>query len=159
MRLDIRLENGVQQVWLNGENVSEEIRAEQVGMAASAVAVHPAVRAFLLDAQRAMAARQNVLMDGRDIGTVVLPHATVKIFLTATPEARAARRLKELRDKGLPAELADVLADIRRRDDQDTHRAAAPLRQAGDAIPVDTSEIGIEESFALLKATILAHLG
>ncbi len=159
VRLDIRLENGVQQVWLNGENVSEEIRAEQVGMAASAVAVHPAVRAFLLDAQRAMAARQNVLMDGRDIGTVVLPHATVKIFLTATPEARAARRLKELRDKGLPAELADVLADIRRRDDQDTHRAAAPLRQAGDAIPVDTSEIGIEESFALLKATILAHLG
>ena len=159
VRLDIRLENGVQQVWLNGENVSEEIRAEHVGMAASAVAVHPAVRAFLLDAQRAMAARQNVLMDGRDIGTVVLPHATVKIFLTATPEARAARRLKELRDKGLPAELADVLADIRRRDDQDTHRAAAPLRQAGDAIPVDTSEIGIEESFALLKATILAHLG
>lgn len=157
--LDIRLEDGAQLIWLNGADVSEAIRTEQVGMAASAVAAHPAVRAFLLDTQRGLATRQNVLMDGRDIGTVVLPNATVKIFLTATPEARAARRLKELQEKGQPADFETVLADIRQRDYQDSHRAAAPLKQAEDALLVDTSSTGIEESFALLKSTILAHIG
>lgn len=158
IHLDIRLEEGTQHIYLNGEDVSEAIRTEQCGMAASAVAAHPAVRAFLLDTQRDLAARQDVLMDGRDIGTVVLPNATVKIFLTATPEARAARRLTELRQKGQPAEYDKVLADIRQRDYQDSHRAVAPLRQAEDAILVDTSEIGIEESFALLKKTVLENI-
>ena len=136
VHLDIRLEEGAQHIYLNGEDVSEAIRTEQCGMAASAVAAHPAVRAFLLDTQRELAARQDVLMDGRDIGTVVLPNATVKIFLTATPEARATRRLAELRQKGQPAEYDKVL----------------------DAILVDTSEIGIEESFALLKKTVLENI-
>lgn len=158
VHLDIRLEEGAQHIYLNGEDVSAAIRTEQCGMAASAVAAHPAVRAFLLDTQRELAARQDVLMDGRDIGTVVLPNATVKIFLTATPEARATRRLAELRQKGQPAEYDKVLADIRQRDYQDSHRAVAPLRQAEDAILVDTSEIGIEESFALLKKTVLENI-
>lgn len=157
IQLDIRLEDGTQHVYLNGEDVSEAIQAEEIGMAASAVSAHPAVRAFLLDTQRGLAANQNVLMDGRDIGTVVLPHATVKIFLTASAEARAQRRCKELQDKGQPADFATVLADIRQRDDQDTNRAVAPLRQAEDAIRVDTSDIDFDQSFAVLKRTILEH--
>lgn len=157
IQLDIRLEDGTQHVYLNGEDVSEAIRAEEIGMAASAVSAYPAVRAFLLDTQRGLAANQNVLMDGRDIGTVVLPHATVKIFLTASAEARAQRRCKELQDKGQPADFATVLADIRQRDDQDTNRAVAPLRQAEDAIRVDTSDIDFDQSFAVLKRTILEH--
>ena len=158
IRLDIRLEAGTQHVYLNGEDVSEAIRAEEIGMAASAVSAHPAVREFLLDTQRGLAANQNVLMDGRDIGTVVLPHATVKIILTASAEARAQRRCKELQDKGQPADFATVLADIRQRDDQDTHRAVAPLRQAEDAIRIDTSDIDFDQSFAVLKRTILEHI-
>lgn len=128
-------------------------------MAASAVGANPAVRAFQLDTQRALAKSRDVLMDGRDIGTVVLPDATVKIFLTASPEARAQRRFAELQAKGEQADFETVLADIRRRDDQDTHRAAAPLRQAEDAVLVDTSELDIEQSFTLLKNTILDRIG
>lgn len=158
IHLDIRPGQGAQQILLNGEDVTETVRQEQVGMAASDVSAHPAVRAFLLETQRALAARSNVLMDGRDIGTVVLPDATVKIFLTATPEARAQRRLAELQAKGLAADYATVLADIRLRDDQDTHRAVAPLRQAADAVLLDTSAIGLEESYALLKKTVLEHI-
>ena len=158
IRLDIRLVEGTQHVYLNGEDVSEAIRAEEIGMAASAVSAHPPVRAFLLETQRGLAANQNVLMDGRDIGTVVLPHATVKIFLTASAEARAQRRCKELQEKGQPAEYETVLADIRQRDDQDTHRAVAPLKQAEDAIRVDTSDIDFDQSFAVLKRTILEHI-
>lgn len=157
IRLDIRLEDGAQHVYLNGEDVSTAIRAEQIGMAASAVSAHGPVRAFLLETQRSLAAGQNVLMDGRDIGTVVLPNATVKIFLTASAEARARRRCKELQEKGQPADYATVLADIRQRDEQDTHRAIAPLRQAADAIRIDTSEIDFEQSVALLKRTIQEH--
>ena len=153
IHLDIRPGQGAQQILLNGEDVTETVRQEQVGMAASDVSAHPAVRAFLLETQRALAARSNVLMDGRDIGTVVLPDATVKIFLTATPEARAQRRLAELQAKGQAADYATVLADIRLRDDQDTHRAVAPLRQAADAVLLDTSAIDLEESYALLKKT------
>ena len=159
IHLDIRPGQGAQQILLNGEDVTETVRQEQVGMAASDVSAHPAVRAFLLETQRALAARSNVLMDGRDIGTVVLPDATVKIFLTATPEARAQRRLAELQAKGQAADYATVLADIRLRDDQDTHRAVAPLRQAEDAILLDTSEIGIEESYELLKRTVEERTG
>lgn len=158
IRLDIRLVDGTQHVYLNGEDVSEAIRAEEIGMAASAVSAHPPVRAFLLETQRGLAANQNVLMDGRDIGTVVLPNATVKIFLTASPEARALRRCKELQEKGQAAEYETVLADIRQRDDQDTHRAVAPLKQAEDAILVDTSDIDFDQSFAVLKRTILEHI-
>ena len=158
IRLDIRLVDGTQHVYLNGEDVSEAIRAEAIGMAASAVSAHGAVRAFLLETQRSLAAGQNVLMDGRDIGTVVLPHATVKIFLTASPEARARRRCLELRQKGKDADYETVLADIRRRDEQDTNRPIAPLRQAEDAIRIDTSEIDFDQSFELLKRTIREHL-
>lgn len=158
IRLDIRLVDGTQRVYLNGEDVSEAIRAEAIGMAASAVSAHGAVRAFLLETQRGMAAGQNVLMDGRDIGTVVLPDATVKIFLTASPEARARRRCLELRQKGKDADYDTVLADIRQRDEQDMNRPIAPLRQAEDAIRIDTSAIDFDQSFALLKRTILEHL-
>ena len=112
----------------------------------------------MLDTQRGLAANQNVLMDGRDIGTVVLPHATVKIYLTASAEARADRRCKELQQKGQPADYDTVLADIRQRDYQDTHREIAPLKQAEDAIRVDTSDIDFDQSFALLKHTILEHI-
>ena len=149
---------GEQHIYLNGEDVSTAIRTEEVGMAASAVGANPEVRAFLLGMQRDMAKTQDVLMDGRDIGTVVLPNATVKIFLTASAEARAQRRAKELAEKGQPADFATVLADIRQRDYQDSHRAVAPLKQADDAILVDTSSIGLQESFDLLKRTILAHI-
>ena len=142
IKLAIRLVDGAQHIYLNGEDVSDAIRAENIGMAASAVSAHPPVRAFLLDTQRGLAADQNILMDGRDIGT----------------EARAERRRKELEEKGQPADFATVLADIRQRDYQDTHRAIAPLKQADDAILVDTSDIGFDESFELLKRTILAHI-
>lgn len=153
--LEIRPGEGAQQILLGGEDVTEAIRAEAVGMAASAVSAIPAVRAYLLETQRGFADRSNILMDGRDIGTVVLPRATVKIFLTASPEARAQRRLKELLDKGESADYGTVLADIRQRDYQDSHRAIAPLRQAEDAILVDTSDIDFEASFALLRRTVL----
>ena len=159
IHLDILLKDGTQHVLLNGEDVSAAIRAEEVGMAASAVGANPAVRAFLLDTQRNLAKSRDVLMDGRDIGTVVLPDATVKIFLTASPEARAQRRFAELQAKGEQADFETVLAGIRRRDDQDTHRATAPLRRADDAVLVDTSELDIEQSFALLKKTILDRIG
>lgn len=158
IHLDIRLEEGEQHILLNSEDVTQAVRAEEIGMAASDVSAHPAVRAFLLDAQRDLAASRDVLMDGRDIGTVVLPNATVKIYLTASPEARAARRRAELLAKGQDADFDTVLADIRQRDYQDTHRAVAPLRQAEDAVLVDTSDIGIEESFARLKQVVLSRI-
>lgn len=158
IQLDIRLQDGAQHILLNGEDVTEAVRAEDIGMAASDVSAHPAVRTFLLDTQRNLAASRDVLMDGRDIGTVVLPNATVKIYLTASANARARRRLAELLEKGKQTDYATVLADIEQRDYQDTHRAVAPLRQAEDAVLVDTSDIGIEESFALLKKTILEHI-
>lgn len=158
IQLDIRLQDGAQHILLNGEDVTEAVWAEKIGMAASDVSAHPAVRTFLLDTQRNLAASRDVLMDGRDIGTVVLPNATVKIYLTASADARARRRLAELLEKGKQTDYATVLADIEQRDYQDTHRAVAPLRQAEDAVLVDTSDIGIEESFALLKKTILEHI-
>ena len=146
--------DGEQHIYLNGEDVSTSIRTEEAGMAASAVGANPEVRAFLLDLQRNMAKTQNVLMDGRDIGTVVLPHATVKIFLTATPEARATRRWKEYQAKGINTPYEEVLADVKQRDYQDTHRAAAPLRQAEDAVLLDTSELNFEQSLDAMKEII-----
>ena len=144
---------GEQHIYLNGEDVSKAIRTEEAGMGAN-----PAVRAFLLDQQRKMAETQNVLMDGRDIGTVVLPKATVKIFLTATPEARAKRRWKEYQEKGVDVSFENVLADVKQRDYQDTHREAAPLKQAEDAVLLDTSELNFEQSFEAMKQIIAAKV-
>ena len=159
LALDLRYEDGVQHMLLNGEDVSGLIRTEAVSMAASGVSAHPAVRAFLLDAQRALAQRSNVIMDGRDIGTVVLPGAQVKIFLTAAPEARARRRYDELAARGETVRYEDVLADVRQRDYNDTHRAAAPLVAAPDAVTVDTTACDFEQSAALLLQVIQKKLG
>ena len=150
---------GEQHIYLNGEDVSTAIRTEGVGMAASAVGANPEVRAFLLGIQWDMAKTQDVLMDGRDIGTVVLPDATVKIFLTASPEARATRRWKEYQQKGVEVSYEEVLADVRQRDYQDTHRAAAPLRQADDAQLLDTSEMNFEQSLEAMKKMIVEKVG
>lgn len=150
---------GEQHIYLNGEDVSTAIRTEEVGMAASAVGANPEVRAFLLGMQRDMAKTQDVLMDGRDIGTVVLPDATVKIFLTASPEARATRRWKEYQQKSVEVSYEEVLADVRQRDYQDTHRAAAPLRQADDAQLLDTSEMNFEQSLEAMKKMIVEKVG
>lgn len=150
---------GEQHIYLNGEDVSTAIRTEEVGMAASAVGANPEVRTFLLGMQRDMAKTQDVLMDGRDIGTVVLPDATVKIFLTASPEARATRRWKEYQQKGVEVSYEEVLADVRQRDYQDTHRAAAPLRQADDAQLLDTSEMNFEQSLEAMKKMIVEKVG
>lgn len=150
---------GEQHIYLNGEDVSTAIRTEEVGMAASAVGANPEVRAFLLGMQRDMAKTQDVLMDGRDIGTVVLPDATVKIFLTASPEARATRRWKEYQQKGVEVSYEEVLADVRQRDYQDTHRAAAPLKQAEDAVLLDTSALDFEQSLDAMKQIIAQKIG
>lgn len=127
-------------------------------MAASAVSAIPAVRDFLLELQRSMARKQNVIMDGRDIGTVVLPGATLKIFLTASPEDRARRRYEELRQKGQQVAYADVLADLKQRDYQDSHRAVAPLQPAADSVLVDTTGNTLEQSVELLVSTICKKL-
>ncbi len=147
-------EDGAQHVYLNGEDVSAAIRAEKVGMAASGVSAHPAVRAFLLDTQRDIAKTTDVLMDGRDIGTVVLPEATVKLFLTASPEVRARRRYDELVAKGEQPDYKSVLTDVKQRDYNDTHRETAPLRQAADAVLVDTSALDFEQALAELQRVI-----
>jgi len=142
--IDVKIENGTQQVYLNGESVGDSIRTPEMSMYASAVSAHPAVRAFLLDTQRAFARRSSVIMDGRDIGTVVLPDADVKIFLTASDEVRAKRRLLELREKGQEVTLDEVLADLRARDLADSTRAAAPLKKADDAVLLDNGELDFE---------------
>lgn len=152
--LNIRITDGVQRVFLNGEDVSEEIRLPEISMAASAVSAVPEVRAALLDLQRDMAKSQSVIMDGRDIGTVVLPNADVKIFLTAKPEIRAKRRYDELVKKGVETSFEDVLADLNKRDYDDSHRAAAPLKQAEDAVLADTSELDFDSSVDLVCGMI-----
>lgn len=146
--------DGIQHMILNGEDVTDAIRQNEVSLYTSAVAAIPAVRAFLLDLQRNLAATHNVIMDGRDIGTVVLPDATVKIYLTASAEARAKRRWLELHEKGDPITLEQVLEDVQQRDYNDTHRDVAPLRQAEDAVLVDTTECDLEDSYQLLLKTI-----
>ena len=159
IRLRLASVEGEQHIYLGDEDVSAAIRTEEAGMAASAVGANPTVRTYLLDTQRNMAKTQNVLMDGRDIGTVVLPDATVKIFLTASPEARATRRWKEYQAKGMPNTYEEVLADVKQRDYQDTHRAAAPLKQAEDAVLLDTSELNFEQSLAAMKEIIAQKVG
>lgn len=152
-------ENGEQHMFLNGEDVSDAIRLPEISICASDVSALPAVRAFLLEMQRKLAREHNVIMDGRDIGTVVLPQAELKIYLTASSEARARRRLLELRQKGTEASFEEVLRDIEYRDKQDSSRAAAPLRPAEDAVLLDTSDIGFEESFQRLCSMIQERLG
>lgn len=137
---------GLQRMYLNGEDVTDRIRTQEISMAASAVSAHPAVRAFLLDMQRDMAGKHNVIMDGRDIGTVVLPAAAVKIFLTASSETRARRRWIELQQRGTPRDFDVLLQETRERDANDTQRAAAPLRPAEDAVILDTTELDFRES-------------
>ena len=158
IHLDTKLEEGTQHFYLNGEDVSEAIRTPEISYYASKVSAVPEVRRFLLETQRNMAKNGNILMDGRDIGTVVLPDATVKIFLTASPEARATRRWKEYQEKGVNTPYEEVLADVKQRDYQDTHRAAAPLKQAEDTVLLDTSELDFEQSLAAMKKIIAAKL-
>lgn len=146
IKIELKYIDGVQKILLNGEDVSDEIRMPEISMAASNVSAIPKVREFLLDLQRNMAKTHNVIMDGRDIATVVLPNAQVKIFLTATPEKRAQRRFKELCDKNITTSFDNVLNDIIQRDYNDSHRASAPLKQADDAILLDTTEIDLEKS-------------
>lgn len=144
--VEIKIENGEQHIFLCGEDVSEKIRLPKISMTASSVSPIPAVRAFLLDLQRDIAKKNNVIMDGRDIGTVVLPDAQVKIFITAAPEIRARRRFEELVNKGVETTFEQVLNDLNRRDYQDSHRAVAPLKMADGAILLDTSCLNFEQS-------------
>ena len=159
--LDISIrynETGEQCMFLNGENVSKLIRQPEISICASDVSALPEVRRFLLDMQRRFARENNVVMDGRDIGTVVLPDAELKIFLTASAEARARRRLLDLKEKGVDANFEDVLRDINYRDEQDTKRAAAPLIMAEDAVLVDSSDIDFDETFARLCELVIRRL-
>ena len=148
--VEIRYEEGQQQVYLNGENVSTQIRQEEVGNMASKVATKKAVREKLLDLQRNLAACNDVVMDGRDIGTFVLPNAQLKIYLTASVETRANRRYQELTQKGISADLEQIKKDIEARDYQDMHREIAPLKQAEDARYLDSSDLSIDEVVMLI---------
>ena len=156
--IEFRHIGDVQHVFLNGRDVSEEIRRHEISKAASDCSAHPEVRAFLLDLQRDIAKRKNVIMDGRDIGTVVLPDANLKIFLTASAEDRARRRYDELCAKGEKIDFETVLADIKKRDYNDSHRTEAPLRAAPDAVLVDTTGNTFEQSCTLLKTMIKERL-
>ena len=158
IKLEIRLVDGVQRIFLNGGDVSEEIRQPEISMAASTVSAVPEVRAALLSLQRDIAETNSVIMDGRDIGTVVLPNAEVKIFLTAKPEVRAKRRYDELAAKGSGVTFEEVLNDLNKRDYNDSHRAAAPLKQAADAVLADTSELDFEQSVELICGLIKERL-
>lgn len=146
--------DGLQHMFLNGEDVTGDIRLPEVSKYASTVSAYPGVRAFLLQMQRDLAEKGNVVMDGRDIGTVVLPDADVKIFLTASPEARARRRCAELEQRGTPEPLAQVLSEIQQRDWDDIHRETAPLRKAEDAVEVDTTNLDFDGSLRMLMRVI-----
>ncbi len=158
IEVSLNYQDGIQHVWLNGEDVSDQIRTPEMSKYASFVSAVPEVRAFLLDTQRNMAKKYSVIMDGRDIGTVILPEAEVKIFLTASPQARAKRRYLELQQKGEAVTLDEVLADMIQRDKDDTTRAEAPLRQAEDAVLIDTSELTLEQSMDAVEAVIRCAL-
>ena len=145
-KINIEFQDGVQNVILNGENVNDKIRTEEVSKGASDISKIPMIRAFLLDLQRDLARENNVVMDGRDIGTVVLPNADVKIFITASPEQRAERRYKELLAKGEKVVYNDILEKLIYRDHQDTHREIAPLKPCDDAVIIDTSDLDFSQS-------------
>lgn len=152
-------EDGLQRMYLNGEDVTTDIRQHEISAYASAVSAIPEVRAFLLEMQRSFARTNNVVMDGRDIGTVVLPDAQIKIFLTADPEDRARRRYEELLQRGQQADYETVLKDLIQRDYNDSHRASAPLRQAEDALLLDTTGNTLQQSEELLLNTVKERLG
>ena len=154
VEVSISYENGEQQVILNGENITCFIRQEAVGNMASATSVYPVVREKLVELQRQLAARENVVMDGRDIGTTVLPDAFAKIYLTASSDARAGRRYDELKAKGEECDLQKIKEDIEQRDYQDMHRDISPLKQADDAVLVDSSDMGIDEVVEAIKTVI-----
>ena len=150
---------GMQRMCLNGEDVTELIRTQEVSMAASAVSAYPVVRAFLLEMQRELARRHSVIMDGRDIGTVVLPGADVKIFLTAGSEIRARRRWLELRERGTPRDWEQLLQETRERDEKDANRAESPLRPAADSVLLDTSELDFAQSLRRIIEIIRERTG
>lgn len=158
IHITLSCRNGVQYVILNGETISNEIRTQEIAQYASDVSAIPQVRQFLLDLQRSLAKTENVLMDGRDIGTVVLPDAQIKIFLTASVEKRAERRYKELLARGQSVRLEQIQKEIAARDQQDMTRTVAPLRQANDAILLDTSTLTLEESIAAVLQIVSERL-
>ena len=157
--IEVRYENGAQHVYLNGEDLGDRIREPEISMYASAVSAVPAVRAFLLDTQRDIARKNSVIMDGRDIGTVILPDADVKIFLTASNEARAWRRTKELNEKGVAANYEDVLREMNERDHNDSHREVAPAVAAPDAVLLDNSELTQEQTVDAVIGLIQRKVG
>ena len=154
IKIELKFVDGVQHVFLNGEDVSTDIRLPEASMAASNVSAIPAVRAFLFDLQRSIAANNNCIMDGRDIGTVVLPDAQLKVFLTASAEVRAKRRYDELVEKGTPVEFNALLEEIKLRDHNDSTRAIAPLKKADDAVLVDSSDMTIDEVCETLEKLV-----
>ena len=158
IKVELKFVDGAQHVFLNGEDVSEDIRTPEASMGASNVSAIPKVREFLFDLQRSIAAENNCIMDGRDIGTVVLPNADVKIFLTTSVEERANRRYKEMLEKGEEADYNDILEDIKKRDYQDSHREVAPLKQAYDEIYFDNGGYNLEDGAEDLLRIIKEHL-
>ena len=157
--IEVRHVDGVQRIFLSGEDVSEAIRQPEVSMVTSTVSAIPAVRARLVALQQQIAEGHDVIMDGRDIGTKVLPNATLKIYLTASAEERARRRCLELEEKGMAEPYEKVLKEMIERDYQDTHRAASPLTRADDAVLVDSSDLTLEQSVARMKALALEAIG
>ncbi len=158
VKLDVVFEDGMQKTLLDGTDVSEEIRKPHVSMAASAVSKHPSVRMHMTEKQREIASRMSCVLDGRDIGTFVLPEADFKFYLTASPRVRARRRYDELVAKGYQVDFEELLADIVRRDEQDSTRALAPLKKADDAVEIDTSDMSVEEVLAAVKKIIQENL-
>lgn len=156
--IGMRVEEGRQVITLGGRKIGDDIRTPQASMAASAVSAIPRVREFLLSLQRDIAAKNSIIMDGRDIGTVILPDAKIKIFLTAKAEVRARRRYDELLARGVETSYEQVLAELIRRDENDMNRAAAPLKPAPDAITLDTTELDFEQSFAALLDIVNKHI-
>ncbi len=159
IKVDIKFIDGTQHVFLNGEDVSDKIRTPEASMMASAVSAKPPVRDFLLEMQRRLARENNVLMDGRDIATVVLPNATLKFFVTASVSERADRRYKELKEKGMNVNYDDIYNDIETRDYNDSHREIAPLKPAEDSIVFDTTGNTLDESIDKIMAIINERLG
>lgn len=160
LKIELRYaQSGEQRMFLNGQDVTGDIRTPEISIYASDVSSLPEVRAYLMETQRRLARENDVIMDGRDIGTVVLPDAGLKIYLTASAESRARRRMLELREKGQTAEYEDVLRDIEYRDHNDSSRAAAPLRKAEDAQLLDTTNLGFEESCAAVEKMIRERFG
>ena len=159
IQLKLGYENGTQQVYLNGEAMGDRIRTPEMSMYASAVSAIPAVRNFILDTQRSIAAENDVVMDGRDIGTVILPNANVKIFLTASNECRAMRRYEELKAKGIETDYQSVLADMIQRDENDRNREVAPAVAAADAVTVDNSGMSPDECSEAIMKLIQTKVG